>query len=174
MSEKQKEKKSKIIWIDGSNKLSGTTTNFAYNIGGYIPNNAQDITVELKSFYLPNNFITGAPGTRNYFNNYLLKLMVDFGCHTNQLIKSNGNYLLIGVIPFQAQIYWYNNLSTSILYNVRDSCETLKSSQLKYHIERPQDIINVLLYDYTNTEITLDGGGAVLNCIFSIQIEYYI
>ena len=88
------EQKEKILWIYSSNRISGTVDNFIYNITELLPLNTHNINVQLIKAFVPI-----ANGT--YFNNYYLKVMIDWGSSSNKLSQQYNDYLLMDVVPFQ-------------------------------------------------------------------------
>lgn len=167
--DKDKERLKRIIWIDSNNKLSGTVSNFIYDISGYIPNDAKKLTIQLKQFIIPNTL----SGTTNVaFSSYYMRILADLGCATNQRIKTNSNFLLLAVIPVQTRMYYYDGVDAAN-YTINYQSEFNDSKHIKYDIERPQNLINIKLVNYTDSEISLDAGGTALsNCLFSVEIEY--
>ena len=150
------EQKEKILWIYSANRISGTIDNFIYNIADLLPLNASNINVQLIKALVP---ISGT----TYFNNYYLKVMIDWGSSSNQLSQQYNGYLLMEVIPFQ--------INATRIYK----SEFEESQGIKYKLNNlPNNLINVILLDNTNATPAFNNAAALIDYSLCIKFEYNI
>ena len=153
----------KIVWIDGSLRTSGTTTNFIYNITAALPLNLKNITVQMLKFIVPNNnFATNA---------YYLKVYGDLGVSHNQYSLNYASYLLLGLINVQGQYYYYDGINDDN-YNLESQCEENINKQIKYDIGRPQNFINIMVLNEDNAVPAMIDASALQNCLICLEFEY--
>ena len=150
------EDKEKILWIYSANMISGTIDNFIYNISELLPLNASNINVQLIKAVVP---ISGA----TYFNNYYLKVMIDWGSSSNQLSQQYNGYLLMDVISF----------SKNATRTYRSEYNKLNGIEYKLN-NLPNNLINVRLLDNTNTTPAFFSGAALIDFALCIKFEYNI
>ena len=101
----ERRKEEKILWIDSSNMLSGTTNNFYYYIGNILyEDNYKKLTVQLVDCIINKNYRNFAVGTTIYsiysavpFYTTMIKVYINFNAASN--ILNNSDYgLLMGII----------------------------------------------------------------------------
>ena len=98
-----------------------------------------------------------------YFVNHYLKIMIDWGSSSNQLSQQYNGYLLMDVIPYQQSI-------TRIYRS-----EYNKLNGIKYKLNNlPNNLINVVLLDNTNTTPAFFSGAALIDFSLCIKFEYNI
>ena len=137
--------------------ISGTVDNFIYNIAELLPLSAHNINIQLiKAVVL-------ISGTVTYFNNYYLKIMIDWGSSSNQLSQQYNGYLLMDAIPVQK--------SSTRVYR----SEYNKLNGIEYKLNNlPNNLITVILLDNTNATPTLSSGDALIDFTLCIKFEYNI
>ena len=125
----------KIVWINSTNKDSGTNNNFFYQIYGYLHPEAKNIT-----FQLINALISPSTVAR-FFIVAHLKILIDFGVSHNQSNANLNNFLIGGIIS--------PTLTTRYLYS-----DVLGNPGPVYKIYGiPSGIINIRLIDETNSDL---------------------
>ena len=150
------EQKEKILWIYSANRISGTVDNFIYNIAELLPLNAHNINVQLIKAIV-------SIVTTTYFNNYYLKIMIDWRSSSNQLSQQYNGYLLMDVIPFQQSI--------TRIY----SSEFNKLNGIEYKLNNlPNNLINVILLDNNNTTSAFFNAATLIDFALCIKFEYNI
>ena len=159
--------KSKIVWINPLNKISGTQTNFMYNIAGAIPLNAKNIKVRLVHFLLPNNLYE--------INGNFIKVYCDFGCSHNQYnINFNNSFLLLDCIMLNRNGYYLDNANANTSFLLYSCEKSIHETKLYYEIGKPSDLINFLIYTDLNTDLTTTDINALKNSTICLKFEYEI
>ena len=126
----------KILWINSQNRTSigDYPNNFYYDIYGYINPNARNITVQLIQCLMI------ASDTAYYFDDGIIKILIDFGVSHNQFSYLN-NFINVGLINARSSQNNYCDISIhpTPIYKLKDI---------------PTRFINIQLLNYNNEVIT--------------------
>lgn len=161
----------KILWIDSLKKYSGLNNNFYYNIFGYLPTQAKNITVQLL------NAFVAATENYNIFNSKYIKILIDFGCSNNQVSLSNNNLISLGIINnhSKSRIYESDNITfSSIQYTEIESQELVNQGPIYNLNSIPNNIFNIQIHNHNNTVLLDEFNTAPDSVILCLKFTYEI
>ena len=150
----ERRKEEKILWIGSANKLSGTTTNFYYNIGNILQvDNYKKLSIQLIDCLISKNY--GDDSGVNYpisFYSTFIKIYINLNVYGNSL--NNNNYgLLFGLINNQSTTLRLGSGGGLSTYDYSNNgSEKLEENKIKYYLnDIPTGMININIIVYNNT-----------------------
>ena len=188
----ERRKEEKILWIDSTNMLSGTTNNFYYYIGNilYI-DNYKKLSVQLVDCIVNKNYRNFAVGNTTYsiysavpFYTTMIKIYINFNAASN-VLNNNDYGLLMGIISNNnADVNIGTTYTlTNFYYNGLGSIKLVSDNKIKYNFKDiPNGIINIIITGFNNStgtylenyliDITSPTANAPSNVLLCLKFTY--
>ena len=150
----ERRKEEKILWIGSANKLSGTTTNFYYNIGNILyVDNYKKLSVQLLDCIISKNYavFSGVIYPVSFYST-TIKIYINLNVYSNSL--TNNSYgTLLGLINNQSTTLRLGSGGGLSTYDYSNNgCAKLQDNKIKYYLnDVPTGIININITGYNNS-----------------------
>ena len=163
------------LFIDSNNRISGTHSNFYYNVEGFLPIQEYSMyTVNVEYVIIFNNQSTDTV-TNLPYDAYTYNIMIDLNKQQN--ILSNDSYINIfsdSTENYTRQAYWRSDTNVVVYYDkLSNNCLVGKNGP-KITAYMPKPTINIKILDEHGAELLDTLGGVVPRVKMLLKFKPFI